>query len=140
MDARSEKREAGSNTRTNRSEDLSPTRSADPLTLYGPRAAEVRALIATDAALSERICEHNPELLAQVAYAVEREYAVTLADVLLRRLPAGWSACHALDGAERAAAVMATRLGWSDEQRAQEIAAYERELRETLVPVDALAD
>ena len=64
---------------------------------------------------------------------------MTLADVLLRRLPVGWSACHALDGAERAARVMAPRLGWNDERIAHEVAAYERELRETLVPVDALA-
>ncbi len=105
----------------------------DPLALYGPRAAEVRALIAADASLSERICEHNPELLAQVAYAVEREHAVTLADVLLRRLPVGWSACHALDGAARAAAVMAPRLAWDDARIAHELAAYERELRQTLV-------
>lgn len=134
----------GSTTRTDRSEDLSASfvhRSGaafidDPLALYGPRAGEVRALIATDASLSERICEHNPELLAQVAYAVEREYAVTLADVLLRRLPVGWSACHALDGAARAAAVMAPRLSWDDDRIGHEVAAYERELRQTLVPVD----
>jgi glycerol-3-phosphate dehydrogenase len=110
----------------------------DPLALYGPRAAEVRALIAADASLSERICEHNPELLAQVAYSVEREYAVTLADVLLRRLAVGWSACHALDGAARAAAVMAPRLAWGDTLIAHELAAYDRELRQTLVPVDAI--
>ena len=127
LEARSEKREAGS-----------ATVDGDPLARYGPRAGEVRALIAADASLGERICEHNPDVLAQVAYAVESEHAVTLADALLRRLPVGWSACHALDGAERAAGVMATRLGWSDEQRAREIAAYERELRATLVPVDAL--
>ncbi len=138
-EAGSGKREAGSNFGTERSSDLSPTSSDDPLALYGRRAAEVRALIASDASLGERICEHNADVLAQVAYAVEREHATTLADALLRRLPVGWSACHALDGAERAAAVMATRLGWSDDQRTREIAAYGRELRETLVPVDALA-
>ena len=112
--------------------------SEDPLTLYGPRAGEVRALIAADASLGERICEHNPDVLAQVVYAVEREHAVTLADVLLRRLPVGWSACHALDGAERVADVMAPRLGWDVARASHEIAAYERELRGTLVPVVAL--
>jgi glycerol-3-phosphate dehydrogenase len=95
-------------------------------------------MIAADASLGERICEHNPDVLAQVAYAVEHEHAVTLADVLLRRLPVGWSVCHALDGAERAARVMAPRLGWSDDRITHEVAAYERELRETLVPVEAL--
>ncbi len=114
------------------------TPASGPLALYGPRRAEVQALIDADPALGERICEHNAELLAQVAYAVDREQAVTLADVLLRRIPAGWSKCHALDGAARAARVMAQRLGWDDARIACEVAAYERELRETLVPVDAI--
>ena len=110
--------------------------TGDPLALYGRRAHEVRALLTADPALEEPICPHNPEVLAQVAYAVEREHAATLADVLLRRLPVGWSRCHALDGAARAAAVMAPRLGWDDARSKHEIAAYETELRQTLVPVD----
>jgi glycerol-3-phosphate dehydrogenase len=112
--------------------------AANPLALYGARAEEARALITADASLGAPICEHNPELLAQVAYAVQRELALTLADVLLRRLPIGWSKCHALDGAARAAAVMARSLGWDAARIAAEVAAYERELRETLVPVDAI--
>ncbi len=112
-----------------------PTMEDDPLTLYGARADEVRTLIAVDAALAGRICEHNPEILAQVAYAVEREEAVTLADVLLRRLPVGWSKCHALDGAERAARIIAPRFGWDAAMVAHEVAAYETELRRTLVSI-----
>jgi glycerol-3-phosphate dehydrogenase len=84
------------------------------------------------------MCEHNPETLAQVAYAVERERAVTLGDVLLRRLACGWSACHALDGTERVAGVMAERLGWAPERLAREIEAYEREVSDTLVSVEAI--
>lgn len=100
----------------------------DPLAIYGPRRAEIEALIDADAALGVPICEHNPEVLAQVAYAVEREHAVTLGDVLLRRLPVGWSKCHALDGAERAAAAMAAHLGWDTERCSREVAAYKEEL------------
>lgn len=110
-----------------------------PLAIYGPRADEVRALIDADPALGEPICPHNPEVLAQVAYAVERERAVTLADVLLRRMPAGWSACHGLDGAPRAAAVLLQRLGGDPSCVEHEVTAYERELWETLVPVSATA-
>jgi glycerol-3-phosphate dehydrogenase len=110
----------------------------DPLSLYGARAGEVRALIDADATLGEAICEHNPEVLAQVAYAVEREDAATLGDVLLRRLPCGWSACRALDGAERAAGVMSARLGWDEARVAAEVASYREELAETLVPVSAI--
>jgi glycerol-3-phosphate dehydrogenase len=102
---------------------------SDPLEIYGRRRHEVEALIAADPSLGEPICEHNPELLAQVAYAVEREQALTLADVLLRRLPCGWSRCHALDGAERAARVLAQRLDWDIERVAEEVSAYQYELR-----------
>ena len=117
--------------RTEAGSQPSPTLTApavDPLAVYGPRRHEVEALMAADPSLSEPICEHNPELLAQVAYAVEREHAVTLADVLLRRLPVGWSKCHALDGAERAGKAIAVRLGWDDECCATEVAAYQAEL------------
>jgi hypothetical protein len=51
-------------------------------------------------------------------------------------LPVGWSKCHALDGAERAIDVMATRLGWDAARCQHEHAAYDAELRRTLVPVD----
>lgn len=108
----------------------------DPLRIYGPRAGEVRALIDASPALGEPICEHNPQVLAQVAHAVDREGAVTVADVLLRRLPCGWSKCHALDGAARVAGVMAARLGWDERQRAAAAEDYAREVRETLVPLD----
>ncbi len=110
----------------------------DPLAIYGRRANEVRALIDGDPSLAGTICEHNPEILAQVVYAVDSECAVTLADVLLRRLRVGWSACHALDGVERAAGVMAQHFGWPPGRIAREIASYEGELREALVPVSAI--
>jgi glycerol-3-phosphate dehydrogenase len=113
-----------------------PALEEDPLVLYGRRRGEVETLLADEPTLRERICPHNPEMLAQVAYAVDREEAVTLADVLLRRLPVGWSACHALDGADAAARVMAARPGWDDARIAREIAAYEAEVRRTLVSVD----
>jgi glycerol-3-phosphate dehydrogenase len=112
----------------------------DPLVIYGRRAGEVHALAEADPALRQPVCAHNPEILAQVAYAAECEQAVTLADALLRRLPVGWSRCHALDGAQRCADVMASRLGWEGERVRAEVAAYERELRRTLVPLDAIEE
>ena len=110
----------------------------DPLAIYGRRRDEVQAAIAVRPEFAERICPHNPEVLGQVAYAVERECAATLADVLLRRLPCGWSACHALDGAESAARVMGRTFGWDDARVHEEVESYKRELAETLVPLDAI--
>jgi glycerol-3-phosphate dehydrogenase len=111
----------------------------NPLALYGRRGRDVLAHIESgEPERREPLCRHNPEVLGQVSYAVEHEAAMTLADVLLRRLPCGWSECHALDGAARAAAVMAKHFGWDAERTAREVTAYEQELRETLVPLDAI--
>ena len=101
----------------------------------GVAPARSRRLADADPPLNEPICAHNPETLAQAVYAIEHEHAATLADVLLRRLPVGWSACHALDGLERLADAFAARFSWAPEQAAREVSAYETELRETLVPV-----
>ncbi len=122
--------EAGSGKR-----ETGAARIGGPLAIYGARRNEVEAMIAADPALAEPICPHNPEVLGQVAYAVEREQAVTLGDVLLRRLSVGWSKCHALDGAQAAAAVMAARLGWDGARVVREIAAYEAEVRRVCVTV-----
>jgi glycerol-3-phosphate dehydrogenase len=115
-------------------------RTTDALSMYGGAASEVSALIERDSALSAPICRHNPEVMAQAVHAVERECAATLADVLLRRLPIGWSACHGVDGAEAVARAIAPRLGWSSDRMAREVAAYEQEVAETLVAVEAIQD
>ena len=131
--------------RKDRSLDLSASSPAtrpripgDQLAAYGRHRPEVEALTATNPALAEQICEHNPQTFAQVAYAVDREHAVTLADVLLRRLPVGWSKCHALDGADRAARVIAPRLAWDEARITGEVAAYEAEVRRVCVPVSGV--
>jgi glycerol-3-phosphate dehydrogenase len=112
---------------------MPPARANGPLRIYGQRANDVQALADADPSLREPVCEHNPEMLAQAAYAVARERARTLGDVLLRRLPCGWSACHALDGAERVAAVIGPMLDWDDATRSRQIEEYRAEVRRTLV-------
>ena len=107
-----------------------------PLSIYGSRASAVQALSDEDVSLGDDICAHNPESMAQAVYAVDEEHAATLADVLLRRLPVGWSACGALDGAERVAALLGARFGWTAERVAAEVASYESERRATLVRVE----
>jgi glycerol-3-phosphate dehydrogenase len=101
----------------------------------GPES--IRALVAThgtswrpvlarcdkDPALAARL---SPEVVypaAAVQHAVEDEMAMTLADVVIRRLPIG-AAGHPGDQAVAACgAIMAAALGWDAERLAAEIEA-----------------
>ncbi|HEX7128090.1 MAG TPA: glycerol-3-phosphate dehydrogenase C-terminal domain-containing protein, partial [Thermodesulfobacteriota bacterium] len=94
---------------------------------YGSRAGDVLAPTAGDPALARRLCDHSPDIVAQVKYAVDRESAVTLRDLLFRRLAAGTGPCQGRDCAPRAAEAMARFAGWDERRRERELAAFFRE-------------
>ncbi|MBL8578382.1 MAG: glycerol-3-phosphate dehydrogenase/oxidase [Mesorhizobium sp.] len=76
---------------------------------------------------------------AEVAFLAANEFVVSLEDVLLRRTPLSIRGDVSTDIVQRAAGAMAGELGWSDERRDREIAAFFRNL-ETYhgVPKDLL--
>lgn len=83
---------------------------------YGHAARGVLQLAEADPALSERIVEDRPDILAEVVVAVELEQARTISDVLLRRTRLGLTAASSLDSVESVrpvAELMAKTLGWS---------------------------
>lgn len=97
---------------------------------YGALAGEVAAVVRDDERLGERVVPDRPDLLAEIVHAVEYEMACSLDDVLSRRVPL------ALRSRERGgevlrtvASILASRLGWDDERREAEIAAYREHLR-----------
>jgi glycerol-3-phosphate dehydrogenase len=64
-----------------------------------------------------------------VVYAVEREMAVTLADVLVRRLRIAYeSPDHGRSAARVATAVLAGRLGWDNARARVELERYEADV------------
>jgi len=74
----------------------------------------------------------TPVLEAEIAAAVDEEMALTLEDVLDRRLRLLYfDARQGLDVVEPAAALVASRLGWDQERKAREVTAY-RGLAESL--------
>ncbi|HWP35614.1 MAG TPA: glycerol-3-phosphate dehydrogenase/oxidase [Thermodesulfobacteriota bacterium] len=91
---------------------------------YGSRAAEVLRPLTAQPWLSQRLCSRSPDLLVQILHAVDRELAVTLSDILLRRLAAGTGPCQGRDCAPRAAEVMGKLVGWDAARQAREVAAY----------------
>ena len=94
---------------------------------YGHIAHEVLA-----SGAAERIVPGRPDLLAEVVYAVRREQARTVGDVLLRRTRLGLTAARSLTGAVigRVAAAMGEELGWDEARRAREVDAFADEARE----------
>jgi glycerol-3-phosphate dehydrogenase len=92
---------------------------------YGSEAAAVLNLVDRDRALGDHMVPGRPEIWAEVAHAVEREMAVRVQDVLIRRLHLFY------EYAEQAAAVaapvaqrMKKLLGWDDVREAEELVDY----------------
>ena len=119
-------------------------RTADRLLkLYGRRALDVvaeagdRARSAGSAGGQDLLTvfdEDTGAIGAELVFAVRRELAVTLADVLARRVLLAFEPGHGLASVERAAAILGDRLGWDDARRAEEIAGYRRWLDHLAVP------
>jgi glycerol-3-phosphate dehydrogenase len=92
---------------------------------YGSESAAVLNLVERDRALGGRIVVGRPELWAEVVHAVEREMAVRLADVLVRRLHLFYATRdQAVPASSAVADRLADALGWDGARRADEVAAY----------------
>ena len=93
----------------------------DHLSVYGSDIEEIRELIRHDPDLGRPLHYKLPYLRAEVVWAVRREWAMTLSDVLRHRTRAiVLDAAVSMEIAPDVAAVMARELGrdaaWADEQ------------------------
>jgi glycerol-3-phosphate dehydrogenase len=96
--------------------------------IYGSLVPSVLERAERDPRLAERVCPHEPTIGAQLERAVVDEWALSLADVLLRRTPLGLDACQALECLDQVADRLAALLGWDPAQRQTHIEAYRREI------------
>ncbi|SDQ83432.1 glycerol-3-phosphate dehydrogenase [Quadrisphaera sp. DSM 44207] len=110
-------------------------RTADRLLgLYGARAADVVACAAGDPELLEVFDPESGAIGAELLFAVRRELAVSLADVMARRVLLAFQPGHGLETVDRAAAVLGDRLGWDEERQRAEVAGYRQWLERLAVP------
>src|SRR5439155_62829 len=92
---------------------------------YGSESPAVLNLVDRDRGLGRPIVAGRPEIWAEVVHGVEREMAMRLADVLVRRLHLFYEAGgYAAGVAPAVAARMADLLGWDAERVALELAEY----------------
>jgi glycerol-3-phosphate dehydrogenase len=91
---------------------------------YGTEAPDI-ARFAASIDLVDRIQPQSSVLAAEIAYAATHAHALHLGDAVLRRTAVGSAGHPGRATLECAATVMGRTLGWTDEQRAAELAATE---------------
>jgi glycerol-3-phosphate dehydrogenase len=106
--------------------DQPPRTATEHLRLrYGALASEITARVQADPSLAEALVEDMSDLRVEVLHAVEREMAMSLEDVLARRLHVHLrSRLWTLEMARQVAQLMAEPLGWDETRVTAEVAAY----------------
>ena len=104
------------------------------LRFYGSAAREVWSLAESDPALACAVHAASGMLAAELVHAVTREHAVTLTDVLARRVLVAFEPGHGLEVVGDLAAVVGERLGWDEHRRAAEVEGYRTWLDHLAIP------
>jgi len=102
---------------------------------HGKRAGDIARTALVSADLRAPICRHTSHVIAEVVEAYRREYAVTLGDVLLRRVPVALGACWSESCSREAALRIGAVLGWNDHTMGANLEAFEMERTAFLRPV-----
>ena len=96
---------------------------------YGTEAPAVARLAATSPHLAAPVATGATAVRAELVYAVQREMALTLLDLLIRRTSVFYETPgHGLPEASGLAALVAPELGWDTARCAAEVDAYRAEV------------
>ena len=114
---------------------------------HGKRALDIARMAQRSAELRAPLCSHSEHIVAEAVDAIAGECAVTLADVLLRRVPVALGGCWSPACGREAAVRIGAAMGWTDKQAAAELEAFEIERATFLrkpthvrAPLEAAAD
>ncbi len=100
--------------------------------LYGPRTPELLAYLESHPDLDRPAVAGAQTTLGEIRFALEREKAATLGDVLLRRTMLAFHSGYRAGWAEAVSRIVADVLGWDESKRSDQLAAFEQELSSTL--------
>ena len=106
---------------------------------HGKRAADIARMALVGAELRAPICPHTSHIIAEVVEAYRREFAVTLGDVLLRRVPVALGACWSESCSREAALRIGAVLGWNEHTIGANLESFETERSAFLRPVGRAA-
>ena len=94
---------------------------------HGPRAMDIARMALVSAELRAPICPHSSHIVAEVVEAYRKEFAVTLGDVLLRRVPVALGACWSESCSREAALRIGAVLGWNEQALGSNLESFETE-------------
>ena len=94
---------------------------------HGPRAMDIARMALVSAELRAPICPHTSHIIAEVVEAYRKEFAVSLGDVLLRRIPVALGACWSESCSREAAARIGAVLGWKEQDLGANLESFEME-------------
>ncbi len=94
---------------------------------HGPRAMDIARMALVSAELRAPICPHTSHIVAEVVEAYRKEFAVTLGDVLLRRIPVALGACWSESCSREAALRIGAVLGWNEQDLGSNLESFETE-------------
>ena len=94
---------------------------------HGPRAMDIARLARNSVEMRTPLCPHTQHIVAEAIGAYRNEYAVTLGDVLLRRVPVALGACWSETCSREAALRVAAVMGWNEEEIGGHLEALEME-------------
>lgn len=96
------------------------------LSLYGTRAVSIQTLADSAPELAERVDGVPGLIAAEVVFALQVESAVTLTDIVARRIMTGLGGDLGQESLESVGRVAARHAGWSDSRLASEVEDYQR--------------
>jgi glycerol-3-phosphate dehydrogenase len=94
---------------------------------HGKRAMDIARMALVSAELRAPICPHTSHIVAEVVEAYRKEYAVTLGDVLLRRVPVALGPCWSESCSREAALRIGAVLGWDEQALGSNLESFEME-------------
>jgi glycerol-3-phosphate dehydrogenase len=104
---------------------------------HGRCALPILRQAAAHPALAHPITDGSKHLLVEAMHAVQREFAVTLGDILLRRVPIALTGTWSCEQSAEAARNIGRILGWSDQKIGEELVGFHLERERLLHPSGA---
>ena len=105
---------------------------------HGKRTLPIVQCARSSPILRASLCPHTEHIVGEAVEAFQHEYAVKLADVLLRRVPVALGPCWSSQCSEIAAVKIASAMGWSSAEMNSQLESFQSE-RQAFVgnPADA---